>query len=58
MGAAGGLGLRAVTQAARHFTQKSREGENPHALRNAAQMVVGEHIRARRALANLYPDVA
>ena len=24
-------------------------------LRNAAQMVVGEHVRARRALVNLYP---
>ena len=58
VGAAGGLGLSAVTQAARHFAQKSRDGENPHNLRNAAQMVVGEHIRARRALTNLYPEVA
>jgi signal transduction histidine kinase len=58
VGAAGGLGLSAVAQAARHFTQKTRAGEDPHELRNAAQMVVGEHIRARRALANLYPDVA
>ena len=58
VGAAGGLGLGAVTQAARLFAQKSREGHNPHDLRNAAQMVVGEHVRARRALHNLYPDVA
>ncbi len=58
VGAAGGLGLGAVTQAARLFAQKSRDGYNPHELRNAAQMVVGEHIRARRALASLYPDVA
>ena len=58
VGAAGGLGLGAVTQAARLFTQKSRDGHNPHDLRNAAQMVVGEHVRARRALHNLYPDVA
>ncbi len=58
VGAAGGLGLSAVAQAARHFTQKTRAGEDPHELRNAAQMVVGEHIRARRALTNLYPDVA
>jgi HPt (histidine-containing phosphotransfer) domain-containing protein len=58
VGAAGGLGLAAVTQAARLFAQKSRDGRNPHELRNAAQMVVGEHIRARRALTNLYPDVA
>lgn len=57
VGAAGGLGLAAMTQAARHFTQASREGENPHALRNAAQMVVGEHHRARKALINLYPDL-
>ena len=58
VGAAGGLGLAAVTQAARHFAQKTREGEDRHALRNAAQIVVGEHIRARRALTNLYPEVA
>jgi HPt (histidine-containing phosphotransfer) domain-containing protein len=59
VGAAGGLGLSAVTQAARLFAQKTREESlDRHELRNAAQMVVGEHIRARRALTNLYPDVA
>ena len=58
VGAAGGLGLAAMTQAARHFAQAARDGENPHELRNAAQMVVGEHVRARSALTNLYPDVA
>ena len=58
MGAAGGLGLSAVTQAARQFAQKTREGQDAHELRNAAQQVVGEHVRARRALTNLYPDVA
>jgi HPt (histidine-containing phosphotransfer) domain-containing protein len=57
VGAAGGLGLTAMTQAARHFTKASREGEGAHALRNAAQMVVGEHVRARKALVNLYPDL-
>jgi len=57
VGAAGGLGLTAMTQAARHFAQASREGETPHALRNAAQMVMGEHLRARKALVNLYPDL-
>jgi signal transduction histidine kinase/HPt (histidine-containing phosphotransfer) domain-containing protein len=57
VGAAGGLGLAAMTKAARHFAQATREGENPHALRNAAQMVVGEHLRAHRALVNLYPDL-
>jgi HPt (histidine-containing phosphotransfer) domain-containing protein len=57
VGAAGGLGLTAMTQAARHFAQASRAGETPHALRNAAQMVVGEHLRARKALINLYPGL-
>lgn len=57
VGAAGGLGLTAVTQAARHFTKASREGEDAHVLRNAAQMVMGEHARARKALVNLYPDL-
>jgi len=58
VGAAGGLGLTAVTQAARLFAQKTREGEDRHALRNAAQMVMGEHLRAKQALTHLYPDVA
>lgn len=58
VGAAGGLGLEAVTQAARHFTQATRAGENPHDLRNAAQIVVGEHVRTKMALRHLYPDVA
>jgi len=58
IGAAGGLGLSAVTQAARDFARKTREGEDRHQLRNAAQTIVGEHLRTRRALAHLYPDVA
>ena len=58
VGAAGGLGLTAVTQAARLFAQKSRDGEDHHSLRNAAQMVLGEHLRSKQALTNLYPDVA
>jgi two-component system sensor histidine kinase TorS len=58
VGAAGGLGLSAITQAARHFAQAARDGENRHQLRNAAQTVVGEHVRARAALIQLYPDVA
>lgn len=58
VGAAGGLGLTAVTQAARLFAQKTREGEDHHALRNAAQMVMGEHLRAKQAVTHLYPDVA
>jgi signal transduction histidine kinase/HPt (histidine-containing phosphotransfer) domain-containing protein len=58
VGAAGGLGLAAITQAARLFAQAARDGENRHDLRNAAQMVVGEHLRVRQALIQLYPDVA
>ncbi len=58
IGAAGGLGLSAFTQAARDFARKTREGEDRHELRNAAQVIVGEHLRTRRALAHLYPDVA
>ena len=58
VGAAGGLGLLAITQAARKFATAAREGESRHRLRNAAQMVVGEHVRSRQALAQLYPDIA
>ncbi len=58
VGAAGGLGLVAITQAARRFAQAAREGQTRHELRNAAQMVVGEHVRARNALVHLYPEVA
>jgi signal transduction histidine kinase/HPt (histidine-containing phosphotransfer) domain-containing protein len=57
-GAAGGLGLSALTSAARGFTQKAREGEGALALRSAAKAVMGEHERVRKALANLYPDAA
>jgi len=58
IGAAGGLGLAAITQAAREFARMAREGENHHQLRNAAQIIVGEHLRARQALIHLYPEVA
>jgi signal transduction histidine kinase/HPt (histidine-containing phosphotransfer) domain-containing protein len=57
-GAAGGLGLAALTQAARGFTQKAREGSAPENLREAADTVMDEHQRVCRALANLYPDLA
>jgi signal transduction histidine kinase len=56
-GAAGGLGLIAVTAAARGFTQKTRQGEDRHELANAAQMVVGEQVRAKQALGDLYPGL-
>ncbi len=58
IGAAGGLGLAAITQAARDFTRKQRAGENRHELCNAAQAIVGEHLRARQALIHLYPEAA
>jgi signal transduction histidine kinase/HPt (histidine-containing phosphotransfer) domain-containing protein len=58
VGAAGGIGLAAMSQAARHFAQASRDGESVSALRNAAQQVLGEHARARKALINLYPALA
>ena len=58
VGAAGGLGLAAITQAARHFAQAARDHADQHELRNAAQAVVGEHVRARAALIQLYPEVA
>jgi HPt (histidine-containing phosphotransfer) domain-containing protein len=57
IGAAGGLGLAAITVAAREFARLAREGQNRHQLRNAAQIVVGEHVRVRRALTQLYPEV-
>ncbi|MBS0469707.1 MAG: hypothetical protein JSR60_01455 [Proteobacteria bacterium] len=57
-GAAGGLGLIAVTTAARGFTQKSRSGGSESELRDAAQSVVCEQQRARKALGSLYPDLA
>jgi signal transduction histidine kinase len=58
VGAAGGLGLLAITQAARQFAAAAREGVDRHTLRNAAQLVIGEHMRARQALVHLYPEVA
>ena len=57
-GAAGGLGLAALTAAARAFAQKIREGDGVGDLKSAARSVVEEHIRVRRALANLYPELA
>ncbi len=57
-GAAGGLGLAALTAAARGFTQQARDGGGPEKLRDAALSVMGEHRRVCRALANLYPNLA
>lgn len=57
-GASGGLGLSALTAAARAFAQKAREGDSGPVLHDAAEIIMGEHDRVRKALANLYPDVA
>lgn len=57
-GAAGGLGLAALTAAARAFAQKVREGDKADDLKTSARSIVEEHNRVRRALANLYPELA
>ena len=57
-GAAGGLGLAALTAAARAFAQKARDGDSANELKSAAQNVLGEHRRVRSALAHLYPELA
>ncbi|MBV9991776.1 MAG: Hpt domain-containing protein [Alphaproteobacteria bacterium] len=56
-GSAGALGLTAMTAAARGFAQQARDGAGGHELRNTAQLIVWEHERVRRSLANLYPDL-
>ncbi len=57
-GSAGGLGLTAMTAAARSFAQAARDGASSHELRTTAQLIVWEHERVRRSLANLYPELA
>jgi hypothetical protein len=57
-GSAGGLGLSALTAAARGFAQKARDSDDSLVLRRAAENVVNEHRRVRLALANLYPELA
>jgi signal transduction histidine kinase/HPt (histidine-containing phosphotransfer) domain-containing protein len=57
-GSAGDLGLAALTAAARAFAQKIREGDGAGELKSAARSIVEEHERVRKALANLYPELA
>ena len=57
-GAAGGLGLAALTTAARLLAQSARDGANPKLLSTAAENVLSEHNRVREALRRLYPDLA
>ena len=56
-GAAGGLGLSALTIAARSVTQKVREGEEGEDIARAVAVVASEHQRVRKALTALYPDL-
>jgi HPt (histidine-containing phosphotransfer) domain-containing protein len=48
-GAAGGLGLAALTTAARGFTQRAREGDTGSDLRDAARSIAAEHARVSRS---------
>ncbi len=57
-GAAGGLGLTALTAAARALAQGARDGAKDHSLSMAATGVLSEHGRVREALTRLYPDLA
>ncbi len=56
-GSASGLGLAAMTQAARGFASAQRQGADAETLLGEAKTIVGEHQRVRKALANLYPDL-
>ncbi|MGD0191163.1 MAG: ATP-binding protein [Rhizomicrobium sp.] len=57
-GSAGGLGLLALTAAARGFAQRVREGSDRAELKEAARYIGAEHRRVCKALANLYPELA
>ena len=57
-GAAGGLGLTAITAAARSLAQGARDGAKDTVLSAAAAEVMAEHRRVREALRRLYPDLS
>lgn len=57
-GAASGFGLTALTAAARSFAQQARDGRGSRELREAAQRIVGEHVRVRSELAKLSARLA
>jgi signal transduction histidine kinase/HPt (histidine-containing phosphotransfer) domain-containing protein len=57
-GAAGGLGLTALTAVARALAQGARDGAAKPVLDQAAAGIYAEHRRAREALKRLYPDLA
>jgi signal transduction histidine kinase/HPt (histidine-containing phosphotransfer) domain-containing protein len=57
-GAAGGLGLTALTATARLLAQGARDGANDQILSTATDDVLSEHRRVREALRRLYPDLS
>ncbi len=57
-GAAGGLGLTALTAMARTLAQGARDGATGPNLKQAASGIFAEHRRATDALKRLYPDLA
>jgi signal transduction histidine kinase len=56
-GSASGLGLAAMTAAARGLAAAQRQGADGETLHSEAKAIVSEHQRVRQALANLYPDL-
>jgi HPt (histidine-containing phosphotransfer) domain-containing protein len=57
-GAAGGLGLTALTSAARTLAQGARDGSEPAVVAQAAGEVIAQHQRVSDALRRIYPDLA
>jgi signal transduction histidine kinase/HPt (histidine-containing phosphotransfer) domain-containing protein len=57
-GAAGGLGLTALTAVARTLAQGARDGVADQNMKQAAAGIFAEHRRASDALKRLYPDLA
>jgi HPt (histidine-containing phosphotransfer) domain-containing protein len=57
-GAAGGLGLTALTAASRLLAQGARDGASDQVLSTATDGVLSEHRRVREALRRLYPDLS
>lgn len=57
-GAAGGLGLTALTSAARQLAQNARDGADQDALETTAKDVLAQHEKTRALLRQLYPGLA
>jgi signal transduction histidine kinase len=57
-GAAGGLGLSALTTAARSLAQSARDGADGYVLAMGTSGIIAEHARVRAALHRLYPDLS